>query len=65
MIDQKPMPMDYAPFHTMFEFDAGIIAYMERQYRNPYKEPQQRLAAQAWDSGLNYAIRVIRHARGQ
>ena len=51
MKDEKPMPMDYAPYHTMFEFDEGITAYMEKQYRNPYTEPRQRLAVQAWDSG--------------
>jgi hypothetical protein len=65
MADQKPMPMDYAPYHTMFEFDEGITAYIERQYRNPYTEPRQRLAAQAWDSGLKYAMRVMRHAHGR
>ena len=24
MADQKPLPIDYAPYHTMFEFDEGI-----------------------------------------
>jgi hypothetical protein len=28
-------------------------------------EPPQRLAAQAWDSGLNYRMRVMRHAHGR
>ena len=31
MTDQKLLPMDYAPYHTVFEFDEEITAY--RQYK--------------------------------
>jgi hypothetical protein len=40
----------------MFEFDEGITAYMEKQYRNPYIEPRQRLAVNDWDDGLDWSL---------
>jgi hypothetical protein len=57
------MPNDYAPYHTMPEFDQGITDYMSHRFDNPYGgKPRQGLAAQAWDRGSEYAMRVIRHS---
>jgi hypothetical protein len=65
MIDQEPLPTDYDPYHIMPEFDEGIRDYIEGRHKNPYTGPRQGLAAQAWDSGLKYATRVMQHANGQ
>jgi hypothetical protein len=46
---QSPMSEDYRPYHTFPEFDEGITAYMEGRYDNPYSDPKQGVAAQAWD----------------
>jgi hypothetical protein len=55
------MPADYAPYHTFPEFDQGITDYMEGRYDNPYSDPKQGVAAQAWDPGSEYAMRVFGH----
>jgi hypothetical protein len=52
----KPHPTDYAPYHTMSAFNEGITAYTEGRYNNPFTG----VAAQAWDRGLEYAMRVVR-----
>ena len=58
----RPMPEDYAPYHTMPAFDEGITAYMSGTHENPYSDPKQGLAAQAWDRGSEYAMRVVRYS---
>jgi len=58
----KPHPTDYAPYHTLPGFDRGITDYMERRYENPYTGPREGLAAQAWDRGAEYAMRVVRYS---
>jgi hypothetical protein len=60
---QRPMPSDYAPYHKFPEFDQGIDDYMSGRYDNLYDgDPRKGLAAQAWDRGAEYAMRVIRHS---
>jgi hypothetical protein len=59
----RPMPTDYTPYHTFPEFNHGIDDYMEGRFSNPYDgNPRQGVAAQAWDRGSEYAMRVIRHS---
>jgi hypothetical protein len=53
----RPMSTDYAPYHTLPAFDEGIEAYMSGRFENPYRG----VAAQAWDRGSEYAMRVVRH----
>ena len=59
---ERPMPADYAPYHTFPAFDEGITAYTEGRFENPYSDPRQGVAAQAWDRGSEYAMRVTRHS---
>jgi hypothetical protein len=59
---QRPMPTDYAPYHTFPEFDQGITDYMESRFDNPYTDPRDGLKAQAHDRGSEYAMRVVRHS---
>ena len=60
----RPMPTDYGPYHTLPEFDQGITDYMESRFHNPYDgNPRQGLAAQAWDRGSEYAMRVKRYSQ--
>jgi hypothetical protein len=62
---KRPMPEDYRPYHTLPGFDQGIDDYMSGRFRNPYGgNPRQGLAAQAWDRGSEYAMRVVHHASG-
>ena len=55
---KRPMPADYAPYHTFPEFDQGIDDYMSGRFDNPY----DGVAAQAWDRGSEYAMRVVRYS---
>jgi hypothetical protein len=57
-----PKPEDYAPYHTLPAFDEGIAGYMSGMQENPHSDPKQNLAAQAWDRGSEYAMRVVRHS---
>jgi hypothetical protein len=57
----KPDPTDYAPYHTLPAFDDGITAYMDGRHDNPH----DGVAAQAWDRGLEYAMRVVRFSHTQ
>jgi hypothetical protein len=59
----RPMPTDYAPYHTLPAFDEGIDDYMSGRYDNPYTDPRDGLKAQAHDRGSEYAMRVRRWAR--
>jgi hypothetical protein len=61
---KRPMPEDYAPYHQLAAFDDGIDDYMEGRYDNPYTDPRDGVAAQAWDRGSEYAMRVVRHSNG-
>jgi hypothetical protein len=61
----KPCPAEYAPCHTLPAFSEGIAAYMERRYDNPFTDPKDGVAAQAWDRGLEYAMRVVRWSNRQ
>jgi hypothetical protein len=61
----RPMPRDYAPYHTLPGFDEGITAHMEGQYENPYTDPRDGVKAQAWDRGSEYAHRVCRYSEGR
>jgi hypothetical protein len=36
---------------------------MSGRFENPYCDPRQGLAAQAWDQGSEYATRVVRHSK--
>jgi hypothetical protein len=56
----RPMPTDYAPYHTLPAFDEGIDDYMSGQFENPYADPRDGVKAQAWDRGSKYCMRVIR-----
>jgi hypothetical protein len=58
----RPMPTDYAPYHKFPEFDQGITDYMEGRYDNPYSDLKQGVAAQAWDRGSEFAMRVVRYS---
>jgi hypothetical protein len=58
----RPMPEDYRPYHQLPAFDEGITDYMEGRYRNPYDSPFDGVAAQAWDRGSEYAMRVVRYS---
>jgi hypothetical protein len=40
----------------------GIDDYMSGRFENPYSDPKQGVAAQAWDRGSEYAMRVVRHS---
>jgi hypothetical protein len=35
---------------------------MSGTHENPYNDPKQGLAAQAWDRGSEYAMRVVRYS---
>jgi hypothetical protein len=60
---KRPHPTDYAPYHQLPAFDDGISDYMANNYSNPYdNDPKQGVQAQAWDRGLEYAMRVVRHS---
>jgi hypothetical protein len=62
---QRPTPEDYRPYHTLPAFNEGVDDYMAGRFDNPYDgNPRQGLAAQAWDRGSEYAMRVIRHGNG-
>ena len=60
---KRPMAADYAPYHQLPAFDEGIDDYMSGRFDNPYDgDPRQGLAAQAWDRGSEYAMRVVRYS---
>ena len=61
-MSKRPLPTDYAPYHTFPAFDQGIDDYMSGRFENPYRDPKQGVAAQAWDRGSEYAMRVVRHS---
>jgi hypothetical protein len=52
----RPVLADYAPYHKSSEFNRGIADYAAGRFTNPYVG----VAAQAWDRGLEYAMRVAR-----
>jgi hypothetical protein len=56
----QPQPTDYAPYHTLPAFNDGIADYMEGRYDNPHDDG---VAAQAWDRGSEYAMRVVRFSQ--
>jgi hypothetical protein len=58
------VPTDCALYHTFPEFDRGIDDYMSGRFENPSRDPRQGVAAQAWDRGSEYAMRVVRHGNG-
>jgi hypothetical protein len=60
--NKRPMPDDYAPYHTFPEFDQGITDYMEGRFENPYTDPRDGVKAQAHDRGAEYAMRVVCHS---
>jgi hypothetical protein len=57
---EHPVPTDYAPYHTLPAFNEGITDYMEWRFNNPYTASGDGVNAQAWDRGLEYAMRVVR-----
>ena len=59
---QRPMPIDYARYHTVPEFNQGITDYMEGRFDNPYTDPRDGVKAQAHDRGSEYAMRVLRYS---
>lgn len=63
MTATAPRRDDYAPYHTLDAFAEGVAAYALNSYDNPYDGytyPSAGLRAQAWDRGLEYAMRVAR-----
>ena len=58
---KTPHPTDYAPYHTLPAFDAGIDAYMANVLRNPFEGYE----AQAFDRGAEYAMRVTNRNGGR
>jgi hypothetical protein len=54
------MPADYAPYHVLPAFDEGIDDYMSGRFENPHGTTS--VAAQAYDRGSEFAMRVIRHS---
>jgi hypothetical protein len=54
---------EYAPYHTMTAFAKGTSAYMNRVFDNPYSI-EQGVKAQAWDRGLEAAMRFTRQHGG-
>jgi hypothetical protein len=64
-VKARPMPQDYAPYHTLRAFDEGISDYMAGRYDNPYTNPRDGVKAQAHDRGAEYAMRVARYSGGR
>jgi hypothetical protein len=58
--NKRPTPEDYRPYHQLPAFSEGITAYKEGRYNNPYTGPFDGVAAQAWDRGAEYAMRLRR-----
>jgi hypothetical protein len=54
------MPSDYRPYDQFPEFNEGITDYMEGRHNNPHGNSS--VAAQAWDRGSEYAMRVVRRS---
>jgi hypothetical protein len=55
---------EYRPYHEMPAFQKGAEDYMDGNYACPYAEPHQGLQAQAWDRGLECAMRFTQqHGR--
>jgi hypothetical protein len=50
---------EYAPYDQMREFEEGSTAYLEGEYEGPY----QGVQAQAWDRGMEAAMRYTRQFR--
>lgn len=64
--DKPPHPEDYRPYNTYPEFMEGYHAYCRGElFPSPYSNTT--IAAQAWDRGADYAMRLNRytHRRGQ
>jgi hypothetical protein len=59
-MNKRPMPEDYRPYHQLSAFDEGIDDYMSGRFVNPYTGKWDGLAAQAWDRGSEYCMRVMR-----
>jgi len=53
-----PHPEDYRPYNVMPEFMTGYRAYCHGNYRCPHN--LNSVATQAWDRGLDYAMRLSR-----
>ncbi len=50
---------EYAPYDRMPEFQEGFDAYERQQYDCPYDD----VKAQAWDRGLEAAMRCARQIK--
>jgi hypothetical protein len=60
LIETKPLPEEYAPYHLYTAFEAGREAY-GRNWDNPYLSDRAAgVDAQAWDRGLEFAMRLRR-----
>jgi hypothetical protein len=55
---------EYAPYHTMKEFAEGYADYLEHRYQDRYRREDQGLQAQAWDRGMEAAMRFTRQFGG-
>lgn len=55
---------EYRPYDTLPGFQEGAEAYMDRKYDNPYTDPRDGVKAQAWDRGLEAAMRFTRQHGG-
>jgi hypothetical protein len=59
----KPERTDYAPYHTFPAFEHGVRSQGDSAYDNPYHNDSAN--AQAWDRGLEYAMRCARWPTNQ
>lgn len=53
----------YAPYHMLDAFQQGVSDYSLGRFRNPWdgdRRPGAGVNAQAWDRGMEYAMRVER-----
>jgi hypothetical protein len=56
----RPMPSDYRPYDQFLEYTQEIDDYMEGRHDNPHGNSS--VAAQAWDRGSEFAMRVVRYS---
>ena len=56
-----PQPADYAPYHEREAFQRGYDAYSRGECIGPYSPDSAD--GQAYDRGLEYAMRLSRHHR--
>lgn len=59
VVRRPPVHEDYAPYHTHQAFAQGVAAHGSADYRSrEVLAALDGVALQAWDRGLEYAMRV-------